>query len=292
MVNARARRTPWVLWLHDILPDGAVSSGIVGGGSPVIQLARRVERAAYRNADRIVVLSEAFVENLMRKGVPEGKLQLIYPPATRSPGHDIRFDDRSRPHRVLSMGNIGYSQGLASLVNAFEHSQDLADIPVRFIITGKGVASEEARAEIRTERIEMPGVVDDERLEKELQEATITLVSQRHDGAEFNIPSKIMNFMTYGLPILAAVNPNGEVARIVERSGAGWVVDSSEPETFPRKLVEILSSPQDIQARGRAAYEYAKTHFTQANFAERFDGVLGEVVDAYRSSNGPDGKPD
>jgi len=131
----------------------------------------------------------------------------------------------------------------------------------------------------------MPGVVDDERLEEELQTATIAFVSQQYEGAEFNIPSKIMNFMAYGLPVLAAVNPSGEVARIVDRAGAGWVVDSSDPDSFPSKLAEILRAPAEITARGRAAYEYAQRHFTQAGFAERFDDSLTEVVDRHRATN-------
>ena len=128
----------------------------------------------------------------------------------------------------------------------------------------------------------MPGGVDDDRLEEELQAATIAFVSQQYEGAEFNIPSKIMNFMAYGLPVLAAVNPGGEVARIVERADAGWVVDSSDPDSFPRKLAEILRAPAQIAARGRAAYQYAQHHFTQAGFAERFDETLREVVNRAR----------
>ena len=50
----------------------------------------------------------------------------------------------------------------------------------------------------------------------ELQDATIALVSQKHGGEEFNIPSKLMNFMMYGLPVVASVDPRSEVARIVE----------------------------------------------------------------------------
>ena len=30
MLNARARRVPWVLWLQDILPDGAAATGLLG----------------------------------------------------------------------------------------------------------------------------------------------------------------------------------------------------------------------------------------------------------------------
>lgn len=48
MVNARARRIPWILWLQDILPDGAATTGLVKPGL-VMAAARRLERTAYRN---------------------------------------------------------------------------------------------------------------------------------------------------------------------------------------------------------------------------------------------------
>jgi colanic acid biosynthesis glycosyl transferase WcaI len=285
IVNARARRTPWVLWLHDILPDGAASSGIVNESSFVIRASRWLESAAYRQASRIVVLSQAFTQNLTEKGVPEAKIQLIYDPATRVPRSEPSFEPHAEPPRLLSMGNIGYSQGLAPLVAAFERSDALADTPIRFLITGNGMAAEDTRSEIKSDRVEMLGVVDDERLEQELQSATIAFVSQQHEGAEFNIPSKIMNFMAYGLPVLAAVNPSGEVARIVEQADAGWVVDSSDPDSFPRKLAEILRAPAEITARGRAAYQYAQRHFTQAGFAERFDDSLAVVFESHGAAS-------
>ncbi len=72
--------------------------------------------------------------------------------------------------------------------------------------------------------------MDDDRLETELRTATMALVSQSYEGTEFNLPSKLMNFMAYGLPIVAAVNPGGEVARLVKDAGAGWVADSSDPD--------------------------------------------------------------
>jgi colanic acid biosynthesis glycosyl transferase WcaI len=285
IANARVRRMPWVLWLHDILPDGAASSGIVDEGSLVIRASRRLESAAYREASRIVVLSQAFTHNLTEKGVPETKIQLIYDPATRVPRREPSFEPHAEPPRLLSMGNIGYSQGLAPLVAAFERSDALDCMPIRFVITGNGMAAEDTRSEIRSDRVEMPGVVDDARLERELQAATIAFVSQQHEGAEFNIPSKIMNFMAYGLPVLAAVNPSGEVARIVEQAGAGWVVDSSDPDSFPRKLAEILRVPDEVASRARTAYRYAQQHFAQAGFAERFDESLGEVVERHRATN-------
>src|SRR6202035_3931703 len=111
------------------LPDGAASSGIVDEGSLVIRASRRLELAAYRHAERIVVLSEAFTHNLTGKGVPEYKIQLIYDHATRVPHQEPSFELHAQPPRLLSMGNIGYSQGLAPLVAAFERSDALVDTP-------------------------------------------------------------------------------------------------------------------------------------------------------------------
>ncbi|MCA1703927.1 MAG: glycosyltransferase family 4 protein, partial [Actinobacteria bacterium] len=227
IVNVRARRVPWLLWLHDLLPDGATSSGLVDNASPIIKLARLLERASYHRADQIVVLSSAFTRNLVAKNVPEGKIRLIFDPATRTPRvKNGSFRRSAAPLRVLSMGNIGYSQGLAPLVSSFERALDRAALDVELRITGNGLAAADVRKEIRSDRVKMLGVVDDDDLEDELRSADVALVSQNHHGAEFNIPSKIMNFMMYGLPVLAAVNPDSEVARIVEKSGGGWVVDS------------------------------------------------------------------
>jgi len=272
MVNARARRIPWILWLQDILPDGAATTGLVKPGL-VMAAARRLERAAYRDTDLVVVPSRSFTANLVRKGIPDSKVRLIHPPATRVPARPTSAPNAG-PLRVLSIGNIGFSQGLAPLVASFERSAAMRERGVELVITGSGVAAEHLRKEIVSDRVRMLGVVDDERLDAELRQAHIALVGQHHGGAEFNIPSRLMNFMTYGLPVLAAVSPAGEVARIIRDSGGGWVVDSSEPDGFPTQLKELLDKPDELSERGRRAAEYAQRHFSQEGVAQRFEEAI------------------
>jgi putative colanic acid biosynthesis glycosyltransferase WcaI len=271
---SRMRRIPWMIWLQDVLPDGAATTGLIDDGL-TLRMARRLELAAYRAAAKIAVPSRTFAKNLTAKGVPEAKLDVIYNPATQPPATRPQRSGHSDELRVLSMGNIGYSQGLAQLVRAFESADQGG---VKLVITGAGVAEGDVREEIRSARVEMLGLVDDVRLRHELGAADVALVSQRHDVAEFNIPSKIMNFMAHGLPIVAVVSPGSEAARIVRESGGGWVVNSAQPDGFPRKLHEIAAGRQEIARRGEAAYEYAQGHFTPASIAERFDKTLSELV--------------
>jgi colanic acid biosynthesis glycosyl transferase WcaI len=288
--NVRTRRVPWVLWLHDLLPDGATATGLVDDGGTVVKLARRLERAAYGAAERIVVLSRAFIDNLTAKGVDPAKLELIYDPATRVPTARARPGAGNGTLRILSMGNIGHSQGLTALVRAFEARPKLTAGAV-LTITGTGVAAEEARGEIRSERVRMLGMVEDDRLERELTGADIALVSQRYDGSEFNIPSKLMNFMAYGLPVLAAVNPAGEVARIVHESGAGWVVDSSDADALPRTVARLTGARFELRERAALARAHAREHFAQAGFAARFERTLEAVVRGGAADRPPAPRP-
>ena len=81
---ARARRVPLVIWLQDILPDGAVTTGLLKPGR-LLDALFAFERAAYDTADRVVVISEAFRRNLLDKGVPDAKLERIFNPSSRQP---------------------------------------------------------------------------------------------------------------------------------------------------------------------------------------------------------------
>ena len=276
MANARVRRIPWILWLQDILPDGALASGILEDGV-VIGLARRLERAAYQSASKIAVISESFEENLRQKGVARSKLVRIYNPASR-PILDVpREEPATERPVVLTMGNIGHTQNLVAVTRAFEESEELDRLGARLVMAGDGQAGSAVRAAIRTDRVRITGLLGSEQLERELRAATVAVVSQRYEGVDFNVPSKLMNFMGYGIPTVASVRAGSEVARIVASSGGGWVTDSADTSQLASKLAAILTDRAAREQRGRAALEFARRHFSPEHSAERFERTLLEV---------------
>jgi colanic acid biosynthesis glycosyl transferase WcaI len=280
VINGRLRGLPWVYWMHDLLPDGAVSTGLVDEDSKIMRASRWLERTAYEECSSVAVLSQAFADNVLAKGVPPEKVDLIYDPATR-PFPDLGPDDIGAPKKeikILSMGNIGLTQGLPPLVAAWERSEEIAKRGIKLVITGNGVAADDVEAEIRSDRVEYLGLVSDERLEEELRSSTLALVSQSYTGAEFNLPSKIMNFMAYGLPIVAAVNPAGESARLTEKADAGWVADSSDPDLFPRTVLSALDGAEELRRKAQAARTYAEENFSTDAFGGSFDRLLRRVA--------------
>jgi colanic acid biosynthesis glycosyl transferase WcaI len=265
------------LWLQDILPDGAAATALVHPGR-LLRTASRFERLAYRSAQRIVVLSDTFKENLRAKGVPESKLVRIYNPASRPVRSEPRLADAGEPGVVLTMGNIGYSQNLATVVRAFESHEQLSVMGARFVLAGDGVAGPEVRAAITTNRVRVTGIVGHEALAAELHRAQIALVSQHYEGAEFNVPSKLMNFMGDGLATIASVGPRSEVARILTESGGGWVTPSSRPEAAMDVVAAVLRDPVERDRRAAAALAFARANFQAGHIAEQFEQVLVDCL--------------
>jgi colanic acid biosynthesis glycosyl transferase WcaI len=121
-------------------------------------------------------------------------------------------------------------------------------------------------------------LLDTETLEGYLNDASVALVSQGYDGAEFNVPSKLMNFMAYGIPVIASVRPGSEVERIVQSAECGWVTDSSDPDAFPRCVAAALDQPDEAARRGAAGLRYARDQFTPEASARKFERVLTEIT--------------
>jgi colanic acid biosynthesis glycosyl transferase WcaI len=276
MAFSRFRKIPWVMWLQDIVSDAAETTGMLNDGF-LLGAANRFEKLTYRSAARVVVISETFRRNLLAKGVSSEKMDRIFNPSPRPITRPLNRGDRSS-NRILVMGNIGYSQGLEALVDAFQDDDELAAMGAELVLAGHGVAADEVRARIRSDRVRMPGVLDGPALDRELSEAAIGVVSQRADISEFNFPSKLMNYFACGVPVLASVRPDSETARVVGDAGAGRVTDAADPPAFAAAAASMLRDQGEREAAGKAAFTYASTHFDPATVAERFETVLREVT--------------
>ena len=280
MLHARAGRTPWVLWLQDLLPEGAVVTGLIKPGR-VLTAARWLERTAYRSTSHIIAISETFRDYLLSAGVPAERITRLYNPATLSLGRRSELDETLRQPRVLCMGNIGHSQGLVEIVSALHQEDQRTPIGARLEIAGTGVAATEVRAVAREPLVEMPGLLQGADLERSLGRATLGAVTQRYEGTEFNVPSKLMNYFACGIPVVASVRPHSEVARLIETSGAGWVTDAGEPAAFARAVRDALSDPAALKVRSEAALEYAQREFAPRGLARQAEAVLRGVLSSH-----------
>jgi glycosyltransferase involved in cell wall biosynthesis len=200
----------------------------------------------------------------------------VYNPASMPILDTERDQDAIDERAVLNMGNIGRTQNLVAITEAFERDRELERLGATFTMAGDGVEGEDVRAAITGERVRVTGVVGPPVLEGLLAEAALGLVSQSYEGIDFNVPSKLMNFMGRGLPVIAAVRRESEVAKLVERAGCGWVTTS--PEEAAATTAQALSQPGERRSRGLAGLEFARQWFAPERVAEQIESTVAHAI--------------
>lgn len=76
--KCRRDHIPFIYNLQDIFPDSLVGTGLAKKDGLLWKIGRVIENFTYRNADKIIVISQDFKRNIMAKGVPEEKIEVIY----------------------------------------------------------------------------------------------------------------------------------------------------------------------------------------------------------------------
>ena len=77
-VIKKLKKIPFVYNLQDVFPDSMVNAGMTKQGSLIWKIGRHVENFTYRNADKIIVISENMRQLLLEKGVAKDKIEVVY----------------------------------------------------------------------------------------------------------------------------------------------------------------------------------------------------------------------
>ena len=280
---ARLKRSRLVVEIRDLWPAIFVELGVLTNRQAIAVL-ERLELAAYRASDAIVVVSEGFREHIAARGISSAKIHTI------RNGVDIdRFLVADQPDQqwraklgagddllVLYIGAHGISQGLSTVVEA---AALLTDRPIHLALVGEGADKPRVLGRIQDLAVQNvtshPGVPRDE-VQAVLSAADICLVPLR-DVPLFTtfIPSKIFELLAAGKVIVASVA--GESAEILREAGA-VVVAPEDPAALAGALRNLANDParrREMSIQGRA---YVEKNFDRRVLAQRYEEVLDGVV--------------
>ncbi len=276
---ARARKARFVFNIQDVYPDVAIELGALKNRS-VIAATRKLERFCYKRADVVTVLSDDLRENLARKVSDTSKVTVIpnfvdtesIRPAERENAYRSEFG-LSGKTVVMYAGNVGMSQSLDLVLAAavaLSHLEDLV-----FVINGQGAG----RADLESAARGLSNVrfVDSqplERLPELLAAADIHVVPLKKGLASSSVPSKTYSILAAGRPLVASVDPGTEVARLVERTGAGLAVPPEDAEAFTKAIQRLVESPEEAARMGDAGRTFVEGWASPAAVAEAYERLF------------------
>ena len=274
--------------LQDIFPDSLVHTGLTKKGSILWKIGRVVENITYKNADKIIVISEGFKKNIMAKGVPEEKIVVIPNWVDENTVVSVKkeenplFDkynlDRNKFY-VCYSGNIGFTQNMEELCSAAKKLEQEENIGI--IIVGDGAFKpqlEKIIAESQIKNITLIPFQDYSEISNVFSLGDVGLIISKSGVGTNSVPSKTWSIMSAERPVLACFDNDSDLCDIVRDTECGVCVVPDDIDGLVNAIVALSKNADENREMGKKGREYILKHLTKEIGTSKYVEVLKETV--------------
>ena len=259
------------LLLKDIFPQNAVDLGMFSKQGLLYKYFRNKEKGLYEVSDYIGCMSPANVDFLLKHNAYLNKDNVEVCPNSIEVVNNEKIDKESikrkyglpldRPVFIYG-GNLGKPQAIDFLIECMEANKDRNDC--FFLVVGNG--TEYCKINNWCEEVKPKSMKLLQRLPKEdydllVQSCDIGMIFLDHRFTIPNYPSRLLSYLEYKMPILAATDRNTDIGRIAEDNGYGFWCESNDVNAFT-ELVDKFVSRVDVKQMGEKGYDFLMNNYT------------------------------
>ena len=283
---ARMKRRPWILEIRDLWPDSIVAVGAVR--SPlIIGFVRYLEGFAYRHANAIVALTDAFAKHISARGIANNKITVIKNGANldlfkMQPRDPMLEDELGLSGKFVAayFGTHGMAHRLETILEAAALTRARKDI--LWLMVGDGAERDRLmrlKAEMGLENLVTLAQQPRERMPAfwSIADASLVLL-RRSEVFKTVIPSKIFESFAMGKPVVIGVE--GESRDLVEAAHGGLAIVPEDAVELAQAVVRLHETPGLAAAMGADGKAYVERHFDRTVLARRFLDVMAAVYGA------------
>ena len=255
------------LLLKDIFPQNAVDLGMFSKNSLIYWYFRQKEIGLYKHADYIGCMSPANVEFVLRHNsfLVHERVE-IAPNSIELKKDPINIDRESirkkydlpidRPIFIYG-GNLGKPQGIDFLIQCLNANCQRNDC--HFLIVGNGTEYHKLEnwfINTKTDNVSLFPRLIKEDYDALVQSCDIGLIFLDHRFQIPNYPSRLLSYLEYKMPIIAATDINTDIGTIAEKNGYGYCCESKYVESFTACVNKYITTPDTIRKMGERGYQF------------------------------------
>jgi glycosyltransferase involved in cell wall biosynthesis len=276
-------RIPLVYNLQDIFPDSLAGTGLAKKGGLLWKIGRVIENFTYRNADKIIVISEDFKWNIMAKGVPEDKIVVIYNWVDQNAvvdvprAENILFDryglDRNKFY-VTYNGNIGLTQNMDMLLEVAKALE--ANENIQFVLVGNGAYLEQVKQIIKDRNVGNVTLLPFqpyEEISHVFSLGDVSLVISKPGVGANSVPSKTWSIMSASRPVLANFDEN-ELKTIIEENNCGIFTKAGDKVAFTDAILKLYNNRKLCKEMGANGRKFVMNNLTKEVGTQKYVDVI------------------
>jgi glycosyltransferase involved in cell wall biosynthesis len=258
--------------VQDLVLSAAGALNDVGSRTRrALDAGRSIERVVASAADLVVSCSPGFRDYFVSLGVSPAKVETVLNWAAIDEFDAAPPSQNGHKPAFLYAGNVGYTQGFETLLDAARLSADALVVK----IVGAGNARQRVIASARElPNVEVAPPVEDAAVPAMHSSADATIVLQRRVAAGANLPSKIATYLASGRPIVASIEDHTPAAKILRESGGAILVEPESPHLLADAM-RTLARDRELRVRlGRNGRAYAERRLAKQPTLERFEAAI------------------
>ncbi len=275
---SKIRRTPWVFELRDLWPESILTLGAMKEGR-AIEILKKIELGLYKDADKIVAVTKAFKDHLLKRGIDAKKIEVI----TNGCNVDL-YSPRKKDDvllRSLGLENkfvIGYigTHGMAhNLDFVVTTISKIEDKDIYFLFIGDGSMKSkivEMASELSLKNIRFLDPIGKAEVPRYLSVIDVSLAPLiKSDTFKTVIPSKIFEASAMQRPTLLGVE--GEAYDIIKKYNAGLCYEPENEKDFIDKVM-ILKSDKSVYDSCQVGCKLLADDYDRKHLAKKMLNVL------------------
>jgi glycosyltransferase involved in cell wall biosynthesis len=177
--------------------------------------------------------------------------------------------------RVLYSGTLGLKHNPRLLVKCAEGLGAEAELVVVTEGIGRQVL-EEARL-VSGIDLTLSDFVDYAEFPDLLASADVGLVLLERDAGLYSVPSKVLSYISAGVPVVGSMPTDNSASEVLRESGAGVVVDPDDEDRFVAEVRNLVADEKLRDEMRIRAKSYADKAFDTARSAEQVFGFIAQV---------------
>lgn len=245
---------PIVLDLHGIWPEELLAAAAIQEGGKTWKDLQKLMKHIISQVDLTVCLSEAIRDYVFSNYGPSSSKVTVVPPGGRVLPND--YAQKVMPFKVVYAGIVSYRKHVDLFVKSVPHvKRACAARDVDFYITKRGDLLGPIQKLSRDLGIN-PIYFWFDNLQQTLRFLASchvgTLPSTVDTSSRMSMPSKLFDYLSVGLPVVA--NEVGGWTDIIRDNDVGRVT-KDDPEDFARGISELLDSPEGMTKSGLRGME-------------------------------------
>lgn len=284
----RLKGTPVIYIVQDIFPDSLVNTGLTRKNSLLWKIGRVIENFSYRNADRIVVISDSFKENILRKGALETKIEVIpnwveedsvIPIEKENNVLYSKYGIDPAKFTICYSGNIGHTQNLDMLLDVAEALRNNPDI--QFVLIGDGACRKQVEDRVRTARmvnVKLLPFQSYELISHVFSLGDVGLVISKSGVGQNSVPSKTWGIMSAARPVLASFDLDSDLNRIIKAVNCGICVQAEDRNALLKAVLELYENRDKLEVYGKNGRAYIESNLSRNIGVSKYVKIVREVL--------------